>query len=114
MERDREIAKLVNVLHRIARALRYIEWNSAPDDAARFCAAQYNRVLARLRELEPAIAPLFGELHETAGPQVIKIAVHELSAYFEDDARESRHQRRHHHRHGVRVGVRVGGPHGCW
>src|SRR5215470_461959 len=114
MERDREIAKLVNVLHRIARALRYIEWNSVPEDAAKFCALQYNRVLRRLRELEPAISSLFAELPETATAPVIRIATHELAAYFEDETAEpSRHHRRRHCGR-VRVDVGVAGTHGRW
>jgi hypothetical protein len=104
MERDREIAKLINVLYRIARGARYAEWNNASDDAARFCLLQYNRVLARLRELEPAIATLFTELPEAANPQVIRIAAHELSAYFEEEPRTTRHRRRHCGGVGVRVG----------
>ena len=51
MERDREIAKLINVLRRIARAASYAAW-TRDVDAARFCVLQYNKVLARLSELE--------------------------------------------------------------
>ena len=51
MERDREIIKLVNVLRRIVRAAGYAAWNNAKPDAARFCALQYNKVLARMEEL---------------------------------------------------------------
>jgi hypothetical protein len=102
MERDREIRKLTFVLHRIARALRFIEWNNAPEDAARYCLLQYNRVLRRLAELEPAVSTLFTELPDSAGPQVVRIATHELIAYFEDEAPPT-----HRHRH-CGVGVRVG------
>ena len=64
MEREQEIAKLVNVLHRIGRAAAFSSWVKREEDAVKFCAAQYNRVLARLKELEPAIVTLFGELAE--------------------------------------------------
>ena len=88
MERDRELAKLINVLRRIARAASHAAW-SRDADAARFCALQYNKVLARMSELEPAAAPLFRALPEGASADVIKIAAYELAAYFEDEAAPS-------------------------
>ncbi|HXG66287.1 MAG TPA: hypothetical protein VNO70_14390 [Blastocatellia bacterium] len=85
MEKDREISRLINVLHRIARAAHYVAWNRMGADAARFCAAQYNRVLARLSELEPDISRLFTPLPEDAAPEVTRIAARELAAYFEEE-----------------------------
>src|SRR5438309_4570460 len=85
MERDKEIGKLINVLRRIARAATYATW-SGDADAARFCVLQYNKMLARMSELEPAVAPLFVPLPETAASDVTRIAAHELAAYFEDEA----------------------------
>src|SRR5215470_7207375 len=98
MEKDREIVKLTNVLHRIVRAANYAAWTNASPDGARFCVSQYNKVLARLEELEPAVKPLFAPLPESASPQVIKMASGELAAYFDDepehDTQERRQQRR--------------------
>ena len=85
MERDKELAKLINVLRRIARAASHAAWSRVPD-AARFCALQYNKVLARVSELEPAAGPLFAALPENASAGVTRIAAHELAAYFEDEA----------------------------
>ena len=85
MERDKEIGKLINVLRRIARAATYATW-SRDADAARFCVLQYNKVLARISELEPAVAPLFTPLAENASAEVVRIAAHELTAYFLDEA----------------------------
>ena len=85
MERDKEIAKLVNVLRRIARAASHAAW-SRDAEAARFCVIQYNKVLKRLSELEPAAVTLFTGLADSASAEVIRIAAHELVAYFEDDA----------------------------
>ena len=85
MERDREIAKLTNVLRRIARAASHAA-SSRDADAARFCVAQYNKVLKRLGELEPAVASLFTTLPDNASADVIRIAAYELAAYFEDEA----------------------------
>jgi len=85
MERDREIGKLINVLRRIARAASHASWSRDPE-AARFCVLQYNKVLARVGELEPGVVPLFAPLPETASAEVARIAAHELAAYFEDEA----------------------------
>ena len=86
MERDKEITKLVNVLRRIARAASHAAWTRDPN-AARFCVTQYNKILNRLSELEPAIN-LFSPLAETASAEVTRIAAHELAAYFEDETPE--------------------------
>jgi hypothetical protein len=85
MERDKEIVKLTNVLHRVVRAAGYAGLAKAAPDAARFCASQYNKLLARLEVLEPAVRPLFAPLPESASPQVIRMAAGELAAYFEDE-----------------------------
>jgi hypothetical protein len=84
-ESDREIAKLVNVLRRIARAATHAAWTRNAE-AAKFCVTQYNKVLARVREIEPAVATLFTPLGETASPDVTRIAAHELAAYFGDES----------------------------
>jgi len=86
---NNETVKLVNVLRRIARAANYANWVKADADAARFCAAQYNRVLARLNELEPNTRGLFAPLPEESSPDVTRMAARDLAAYFEDDAPES-------------------------
>jgi hypothetical protein len=100
MERDKELAKLINVLRRIARAAGQAAW-SRDADGARFCAVQYNKVLARVNQLEPATAPLFTALGENASADVTRMAAYELAAYFEDEAAPAA---------GVGVRVRV---HGC-
>lgn len=85
MEREQEIAKLVNVLNRIGRAAAFSTWIKREDDAVKFCVAQYNRVLRRLKELEPAIVSLFTELEKDASPHVTRMAAYDLAAYFEDE-----------------------------
>lgn len=98
MERDKEIIKLTNVLHRIVRAAGYAAQVDAPPDAAQFCASQYNKVLARLEVVEPAVKPLFAPVPESAAPQVIRMAAGELAAYFDDEAGSERHSYRDRHR----------------
>src|SRR2546423_11755096 len=86
---EQETVKLLNVLRRIARAAGYAAWTKAGTDATQFCVAQYNRVLARLTELEPAVKPLFTPLSDSASAEVIRIAARELLAYFEADEPEA-------------------------
>jgi len=85
---ENEQAKLLNVLRRIARAAGYAAWVKAQPDAAKFCATQYNKILARLTELEPSISSLFTPLSEDASPEVIRIAARDVLAYFEADEPE--------------------------
>lgn len=85
---EQETVKLLNVLRRIARAAGYAAWTKSGSDATQFCVAQYNRVLARLAELEPTVKPLFTPLSESASAEVIRIAARDLLAYFEADEPE--------------------------
>ena len=85
---ETETVKLLNVLRRIARGANYATWAKAEPEAVRFCAIQYNKVLARLHELEPNIKTLFTPLAEDASADVVRIAARELAAYFEDEAPE--------------------------
>jgi hypothetical protein len=85
---EQETVKLLNVLRRISRAAGYTAWTKPGPDATQFLIAQYNRVLTRLTELEPAIKPLFTSLNEAASPEVIRIAARELLTYFEADESE--------------------------
>jgi hypothetical protein len=105
MERDREIVKLINVLRRIARAANYATFYKTEPDAARFCASQYNKVLARLAELEPAIVALFTNLPEEAPPEVTRMATIELAAFFEDESESERPHHRARHCGGRRAWV---------
>ena len=85
---EKETEKLLNVLRRIARAAGYTAWVKSDPESARFCVNQYNKVLARLTELEPSLKPLFTTLAEDASPEVTRIAAREVLAYFEADASE--------------------------
>jgi len=85
---EQETVKLLNVLRRIARASGDVAWTKPGPDATEFLIAQYNRVLTRLTELEPAIKPLFTPVNETASREVVRLAAKELLAYFEADEPE--------------------------
>ena len=85
---EQETTKLLNVLRRIARAAGYAAWVKSDPESARFCVTQYNKVLARLTELEPSVKQLFTPLAEDKSPEVTRIAARELLAYFEADEPE--------------------------
>ena len=85
MEREKEIAKLVNVLRRTSRMALHSEWTGGKDDAARFCVDQYNRVLARLRELDGSVGAVFEPLPAGSSLMVAAMACRQLGAYYEDE-----------------------------
>jgi hypothetical protein len=91
MEREREIARLVNVLRQTARMAMQSEWTGSAQDAAGYCAEQYNRVLGRLKELEPGIINVFEPLPPGSSLMVAAMACRQLGAYFEDEAGRGRH-----------------------
>ena len=90
MERKKEITKLVNVLHKTARMTQSAGWAGDEDEAAAYCVEQYNRVLARLRELDDGDNPIFEPLPADASLTVVSLACKHLAAYYEDEARSSR------------------------
>jgi hypothetical protein len=116
MEREKEIAKLVNVLYRIARGANYVVMTGSGDpQAARFCVAQYNGVLGRLTEIEPAVGQAFAPLAPGASPEVCRIAARELAAYFEDETQSAKGSRRSRRCGGARVWVGYNPASGrCW
>jgi hypothetical protein len=100
-ENTKEIKKLINVLRRISDAEQFAAWSSEREEISKFAVMQYNKVVARLTELEPSIANLFTPLPETASPKTIRFAARELAAYFAEEAEdEPRRARRPFLRHG--------------
>jgi hypothetical protein len=91
MEREKEIARLVNVLRQTARMAMQSEWTGGANDTAAYCAEQYNRVLARLKELEPGIASVFEPLAPGSSLTVAAMACRQLGAYFEEEGGRGRH-----------------------
>ncbi|HYV05125.1 MAG TPA: hypothetical protein VFB82_11085 [Blastocatellia bacterium] len=85
MEREKELAKLVNVLRRTSRMALQSEWTGSSQDAARFCVEQYNRVLARLKELDPGVGSVFDPLAADSSLTVAAMACRQLAAYYEDE-----------------------------
>ena len=72
---EQETTKLLNVLRRIALRPATLRVGQTDPESARFCVTQYNKVLARLTELEPSVKQLFIPLTEDKSPEVTRIAV---------------------------------------
>ena len=89
MEREKEIAKLVNVLRRTSRMALQSEWTGTKEDVAAFCLDQYNRVLARLKEIDPGVGSVFDPLAVGSSLTVAAMACRQLAAYYEDEVGRS-------------------------
>ncbi|HVF92326.1 MAG TPA: hypothetical protein VNH22_19835 [Blastocatellia bacterium] len=90
MEREKEITKLINVLRRTSRMALQSEWTGGGQDAASFCVEQYNRVLARLREIDPDVGAVFAPLAESSSLTVAAMACRQLASYYEDEVETER------------------------
>ncbi len=85
MEREKELVKLINVLRRTSRMALQSEWTGGKEDAAAFCTDQYNRVLGRLKELDPNVGAIFEPLAASSSLTVVAMASRQLAAYYEDE-----------------------------
>ena len=85
MEREKELIKLINVLRRTSRMALQSEWTGGKEDAAAFCVDQYNRVLVRLKEIDPALGTIFEPLAAGSSLTVVAMASRQLAAYYEDE-----------------------------
>jgi hypothetical protein len=66
------------------------EWTGGKEDAAAFCTEQYNRVLARLKEMDPGVGVIFEPLPADSSLTVVAMASRQLGAYYEDELGSSR------------------------
>ena len=85
MEKEKELPKLINVLRRTSRMAMQSEWTGSTDETAAFCVEQYNRVLARLKELDESVGKLFDPLPAGSSLTVVAMACRQTAAYFEDE-----------------------------
>ena len=90
MEREKELVKLINVLRRTSRMALQSEWTGGKEDAAAFCTEQYNRVLARLKEMDPGVGVIFEPLPAGSSLTVVAMASRQLGAYYEDELGSAR------------------------
>jgi hypothetical protein len=87
MEREQEIKKLINVLHRTARAAVRVQWMHAGENEARFAVAQYNKILGRLGELDPGVKSVFDPLAEGSSLTTVAMACRQVVSYYEDEVK---------------------------
>src|SRR5712691_3643286 len=90
MEREKELAKLINVLRRTSRMALQSEWTGTGQDSAAFCVEQYNRVLSRLREIDAGVSRVFEPLPAGSSLTVVAMACRQLAAYYEDELGSSK------------------------
>jgi len=90
MEREKELIKLINVLRRTSRMALQSEWTGGGQDAAAYCTDQYNRVLARLKELDANVGTVFDPLPAESSLTVVAMASRQLTAYYEDEVGEAK------------------------
>lgn len=95
MEREQELKKLINVLHRTARSALRIQWMHAGDNEARFAVGQFNRILARLGDLDPSVKAVFEPLPADSSLTTVAMACRQVVSYYEDEVKvEEEHWRR--------------------
>ncbi|MCI0336169.1 MAG: hypothetical protein L0226_01215 [Acidobacteria bacterium] len=87
MEREQELKKLINVLHRTARAAVRVQWMNAGEGEARFAVSQFNRILARLGELDPNSKTVFEPLAEDSSLTTVAMACRQVVSYYEDEVK---------------------------
>ncbi len=92
MERETKI--LAAVLHQIAYDAGYVLLCRGDPEIVPFCIAQYNRVHARLGEVNPALTAPFGRLPDDASAGEIRIVARALVAYIREKTRKQRKRAR--------------------
>ncbi len=104
MEREQEIRKLITVLHRLTRTAARVQWMGAGEHEARFAVSQYNKILARLAELDANIKGVFDALPEDSTLTVVAMAARQVVSYYEDEVKTERKDWGGPHIFGVGVG----------
>lgn len=86
MNRKREMLKLIRVLQQTARMAFQSEWTgSGASDAASLCVDRHNRILSRLRELDPDLSTVFEPLGQDSSLTAAAIACRQLASYYEEE-----------------------------
>lgn len=84
---ERELRRLAALLHQIAYDAGCALLRRGHTETARFCTDQYNRIRARIAELDPELAALFGPLPEDAHAGQVRIVARALAASIKEKTR---------------------------
>ncbi|MFN7931046.1 MAG: hypothetical protein U0Y68_24585 [Blastocatellia bacterium] len=87
MEREQEVRKLITVLHRMTRTAARVQWMGAGENEARFAFSQFNKILARLSELDPNLKGVFDPLPDDSTLTVVAMAARQVVSYYEDEVK---------------------------
>ncbi len=87
MEREQELKKLINVLHRMTRTAARVQWMGAGEHEAKFATTQYNKIIARLGDLDPNIKGVFDQLPEDSTLTIVAMAARQVVSYYEDEVK---------------------------
>ncbi len=87
MEREQELKKLITVLHRMTRTAARVQWMGAGEHEARFAVSQYNKLIARLAELDPNIKGVFDQLPDDSTLTIVAMAARQVVSYYEDEVK---------------------------
>lgn len=93
MEREQEIRKLINVLHRMTRTAARVQWMGAGENEARFAVSQFNKILSRLIEIDPNIKGVFDPIPDDSTLTIVAMAARQVVSYYEDEVKgEHKHK----------------------
>lgn len=85
-----EVKKLAAALRQIAHDAGHALLCRGDLEVARFCVAQYNRIYARLSELDPDLTAPFGSLPEDALAGEVRVVARALAAYVTEKTHAER------------------------
>lgn len=87
MEREQELKKLINVLHRTARSATRLQWMNVGESESRYAVSQFNKILSRLGTLDPDIKNVFEPLADDSSHLTVAIACRQIVSYYEDEVK---------------------------
>ena len=87
---EQELKRLAAVLHQIAHDAGCVLLGPNAADAASFCTAQYNRVHARIAEIDPDLTTLFGALPDESTAGQVRIVARAMAASIKEKIRAAR------------------------
>ena len=87
MEREQELRKLINVLHRTGRSAMRVQWTHPGESETHYAVSQFNKILARLGELDPNVKNVFDPLPKDSSLVTVAMACRQVVSYYEDEVK---------------------------